>query len=304
MDQLTPPRMLPLDLNISVEDTFNGIEMGVLQNGIPYLTQSGLASFCGISRGNISEIANEWASCQAHGVFTKGRMEFISSYLQQEGYNEPDLYISFLKNGTLTYAFPDIVCMAFLEYYAFVSERTSKTIAQQNYRNLARLGLRDYIYHALRYQPEDPWRHYHNRVSIMQSSGSVPDGYFIVFNEIAGLMVDLIHAGLAINMFTVPDISVGNTWARYWKEQNLTSKFGEIKKCNHYYPEEFNQSQSNPQSINAYSDAALGEFRKWFKFIYLPTKFPNYILTKANVLPGGKTEALRIADNFKKKLLN
>ena len=306
MSELTPPKMIPLDLTVSVEATYQGIEMGVLQNGMPYLTQTGLAELCGLkSRTSISDIATEWAECQSHGVFTKGRMEFISSYLSQEGYNEPDLYISFIKNGSPTYAFPDVVCMAILEYYAFVSEQTaSKTTAQQNYRTLARLGLRGYIYSALRYQPEDPWKPYHDRVSIMKSQGSVPDGYFIVFNEIAGLMVDLIHAGLAVNMYTVPDISVGLTWARFWKDENYSADFGGIVKCSHYYPDEFNQSGSNPQSINAYPNTALAAFRSWFKHVYLPTKFPKYILTKANLLSGGQDEALRIADNFKNKLLN
>lgn len=304
MTELTTPRMIPLDLTISVEDTCNGIEMGVLQNGVPYLTQTGLAKLCGVQRRNILDISTEWSSCYAHGVFTKGRMEFISSYLQKAGYVEPELFFSFQKNGTTHYAYPDVVCMAVLEFYAFMSEQTSKTTAQQNYRELARLGLRNYIYDSLRYQPEDPWRHYHNRVSIMQSSGSVPDGYFIVFKEIAGLMVDLIQAGLAVNMYTVPDISVGLTWAKYWKDKGFENSFGNIIKCNHYYPDEFNQSASNPQSINAYPDKALSEFRQWFKYEYLPTKFPKYILTKAKLLPGGKDEALRIADNFKNKLLN
>ncbi|MGJ0580579.1 hypothetical protein ACR71G_21655 [Xenorhabdus bovienii] len=301
--QLPSSKMLTLDISISAEGVFDNIEMGVLQNGVPYLTQVGLAQLCGIQRRNIFDIAKEWASCHEHGVFTKGRMEFISSCLQRYGYREPDLYIPFVKNGTTHYAFPDVVCMAILEFYAFISEQSSRTIAQQRFRELAHKGLRDYIYSALHYQPEDPWKHYHNRVSIMQSSGTVPNGYFIVFNEIAGLMVDLIASGLAINMHTVPDISIGKVWANYWRDNEFDSIIGPRKYCEHYYPDEFNQSASNPQTISAYPNKALAEFRDWFKRIYLPTKFPNYILKKANLLPGGKVEAIRIADTFKQNLL-
>ena len=46
----TSLRTIPLDLEVKEEAVINGIEMGVLDNGIPYLTQSGLASVCAISR--------------------------------------------------------------------------------------------------------------------------------------------------------------------------------------------------------------------------------------------------------------
>lgn len=38
------PVQLKLDLGIEVEKEVAGIEMGVLENGIPYLTQRGLAA--------------------------------------------------------------------------------------------------------------------------------------------------------------------------------------------------------------------------------------------------------------------
>ncbi|ROM60891.1 hypothetical protein BK651_00395 [Pseudomonas rhodesiae] len=47
--------------------------------------------------------------------------------------------------------------------------------------------------------------------------------------------------------------------------------------------------------------SALAAFRQWFHNEYLPTKFPKYILTKANVLKGGKDEALAISQLFKAK---
>lgn len=250
MNAQSQPQPTPravLDLGVKQEGVFNDIEMGVLENGIPYLTQNGLARICGVNRTNIADIATEYAQCFASGVFTRGRMEFISTYLQQAGYREPVLFIPIMRNGSVHYAFPDIVCMALLEFYAFESQTASNATAQQYYRELARVGLRDYIYGALHYQPEDPWRHYHDRVSLIQSTGAVPDGYFIVFNEIAGLMVDLITAGLVVNMYTVPDISVGSCWAKHWSARGLSEKFGERVKCAHHYPDDFNQAASNPE---------------------------------------------------------
>ncbi len=52
----TSLRSIPLDLDVKQEAVINGIEMGVLDNGIPYLTQNGLANVCGVQRLRIKEI--------------------------------------------------------------------------------------------------------------------------------------------------------------------------------------------------------------------------------------------------------
>lgn len=293
-----------LDVSVKNEGSFDGIEMGVLENGIPYLTQSGLATACGVQRLRIKEISDEWTESVESGIFKKGKMTFISSYLLQRGYTEPRLYIPILKNGVEYHAFPDIVCLAILEFYAFESTQAKNETAERSYRNLAQYGLREFIYKAVGYSPDDPWKHYHDRVSILKNMSSVPEGCYIIFNEIAGMMVDLIQSGLVINQYTVPDISVGRIWASYWRNEKLSEKYGEIKPCNHYYPEDFNQSESNPQCINSYPEESIPEFRRWFRNEYLPTKFPKYILSKANLLPGGKKYAEKLIETFENKYIN
>ncbi|MCW2103713.1 UNVERIFIED_ORG: hypothetical protein M2402_000859 [Rahnella aquatilis] len=290
---------IPLDLDIQQEGIINGVEMGVLDNGIPYLTQRGLATVCGVQRLRIKEITDEWAESYESGIFKKGKMTFIGSYLLKEGFIEPRLFIPVMKNGTENHAYPDVVCMAIIEYYAFESKQAESETALRSYRELAKKGLKEYIYEALKYKPEDPWKHYHDRVSILKEMGSVPDGYYIIFNEISGMMVDLIQAGLTVNSHTVPDGSVGLCWANFWKKNKLSINFGDIDECEHYYPEEFAQAKSNPQIINAYPNTSLPEFRRWFKHEYLPTKFPPYILKKSNLLPGGSDDAQRLIMAFK-----
>ncbi len=299
----TSLRSIPLDLDVKQEAVINGIEMGVLDNGIPYLTQNGLANVCGVQRLRIKEITDEWAQSVENGIFKKGRMTFIGTYLLNEGFTDEKLYIPIIRNGVEYHAYPDVVCMAILEYYAFEAKQAESETAIRSYRELAKKGLKTFIYKALKYQPEDPWRHYHDRVSLLKDKGTIPDGYFIIFNEIAGMMVDLINAGLAINQHTVPDGSVGSCWARHWKAKGLATEFGERVDCEHYYPEDFLQASSNPQIINAYPDSALSEFRRWFKHEYLTTKFPPYILKKSNVLPGGTEDANRLIEAFKKSEL-
>lgn len=288
-----PPVQIPLDLGIEVEKVIRGIEMGVLQNGIPYLTQRGLADLSGAARSTVFEITQEWEQMIAGGVIpAKSRMAFFHDYLIKNGYSEPRLFIEITKNGSPYYAYPDVVCMAFVEYFAFEAQKTNEK-AIENYRKFARFGLQQFIYQALEYVPADKWQFFNARVSLLKDS--VPVGYFSIFMQSAGLTVDLIHAGLTVNEHTIPDGSVGGTWGRYWTAQNLSEKYGERIKYNHYYPLEFPQSASNPQEANAYPNESWAEFQNWFRSIYLPTKYPAYILKKAHILPGGAAEAEQLA---------
>ncbi|MGV7206160.1 hypothetical protein, partial [Xanthomonas citri] len=155
---------------------------------------------------------------------------------------------------------------------------------------------RKFIYESLNYTPADKWKYHNDRVSILKDSA--PPGYFTIFKEITGLVVDLIQADLTVNHKTVPDISVGLAWSKYWSENNLEKKYGKRTHYEHNYPDYYPQSMSNPQRPNAYPDAALPLFRQWFRQDYLLTKFPKYILTKTNVLTGGKAEALKIGTMY------
>lgn len=291
------PKQLKLDLGIEVERVVGGIEMGVLENGIPYLTQRGLADMTGAARRSIQELTEEWQEAQATGIW-RGRMVYFRDYLTKSGFDDPRLFIEISKDGSPHYAYPDMVCMAMVEYFAFEAQRTNEK-AISNFRNLARYGLQKFIYDALGYVPEDPWKLFNARVSLLKDS--VPVGYFSVFKESTGLVVDLINAGLPVNQHTIPDGSVGGTWGRYWTANGLEAKYGERIDYPHYYPAEFAQSASNPQPAKAYPDAALPEFRHWFRVTYLQTKYPAYILRKANVLPGGLIDAQQLASMYEPK---
>lgn len=289
---------LPLDLGIEIQKDINGIEMGVLENGIPYLTQRGLSGVTGVARSVIQTITKEWEDHYNDSILGKDRISFFQQYLFENGFNDPKLHLETVQNGTIHYAYPDVVCMAFLEYYAFESKTDSAT-ALENYRKFAAFGLRRFIYESLDYTPSDKWKYHHDRVSLLKDSA--PSGHFTIFQEITGLIVDLISSDLTVNHKTVPDISVGQAWAKYWAENNLEEKFGKRIPYEHNYPSYYPQSVSNPQKPNAYPDEALPLFRQWFKQIYLLTKFPKYILTKANLLPGGAAEALQIGTMYQTK---
>ena len=278
---ITSPQ-IPLDLGIEVQKDINGIEMGVLENGIPYLTQRGLATVTGTSRSTIQTITKEWEENHENELLGKDRASFFKQYLFEKGYNEPKLHIETILKGTTHYAYPDIVCMAFLEYYAFEAKENNK-VAIENYRKFASSGLKGFIYKALGYSPEqtklDSWKHFHDRIDITQNA--VPIGFWSVFKEIAVIIVPMIKSGIMISDKVVPDISVGKTWSEHWKNNHLEDKYGERTKYDHEYPPYYPQAKSNPQSSYAYPNDALGEFRNWLQSTYIQKKFPTYLLGQA-----------------------
>lgn len=293
----TTQEQLVLDIGVQVQAERNGIEMGVLENGIPFLTQNGLAKISGAARSVIYDIAQEWAEHFDDEVLSKNRYSWLRQYLAERGYNESRLYIETKRAGQIHFAYPDIVCMAVIEYYAFEAQNKNPT-ALENYRKLAAYGLQRFIYDALNYVPPDKWKYFADRVSIL--TDSAPDGYFIIFHEVSGLISDLIAAGLPVNDKTIPDISVGKTWGQHWTANNLDTQYGARIKYEHYYPSYYPQAQSNPQEPWAYPDDALPAFRHWFRHEYLPTKYPKYILTKAQYV-GGQQKAKEIASLYNMK---
>ncbi len=243
-----------LSLTVAREVEIDGVQMGVMSDGTAYLTGRGLAAMCGVVHSVIQDLTNDWESEQS-----KPRGIVIANLLHDAGYEGP-LFIPINVDGSIHFAYPDVVCTALLEYYAFEAKPTRET-ALKNYRLLARSSLRAFIYVQVGYDPTNRipecWKKFHDRVSLIHPK--VPAGYFIIFKEMAA------------------DISVGIHWGNYWKEIDGENKHGQRIKYEHNYPDYFPQSASNPQHPWAYPDAALPNFRAWMRKTYLAEKLPDYL---------------------------
>lgn len=254
----------------------DGAEMGVLEDGTPFLTARGLALFCGVSS---TAILGWGENVPKEGDnFRAGKM---AELLAANGFKGDNFFDKVIYDGNEANAYYDTVCMAFLEYYAFEAGKRSTEEAKNNYRVLARKTLKDFIYRMTGYDPRDivpfEWRHFHDRMIL----NPVPVGYFSVFREIADIIVSAIQEGLVMDSRTVPDISVGKIWSKYWTANKLSETYGERTKYPHEYPPYFPQARAN-ENIEAYIYPvdALGEFRKWFQVEYLSVKFSNYLKRK------------------------
>jgi hypothetical protein len=125
-------------------------------------------------------------------------------------------------------------------------------------------------------KPSDKvWQQFEDRVSLVYDN--VPVGYFCVFREIADLFAALFSRGIDPGTKMILDISVGWHWGAHWRKSKGNERHSARMEFPHYYPDYFAQHWSNPQDAKCYPEAALPEFRKWMREVYIPTKMPAYL---------------------------
>ena len=272
------------------EKEVDDIGMGVLSDGSPYLTLRGLAKLCGIDPTVLHRFTTNW---ETEKIKPRGRR--VQELLAIQGHSADSLFVKIQSKGVDTHAYTDEVCMAILEYYAFETDQPSTNVALTNYRTLARSSFRSFIYNRCGYDPQnnipESWRNYHERVLM---NDQVPTRFFSVFREIADMVVHMIQADCPIDEHTVPDISVGQIWSKYWVDNNLEAIHGAREKHPHVYPEWFAQSEVNPVPAWIYPASALGVFRIWLYENYITEKFPKYIgkKVKSGVFLASRAELL------------
>lgn len=162
--------------------------------------------------------------------------------------------------------------------------------------------IREWMQGATSEQKElESWRHFHDRVDLTRSS--VPHGHFSVFNEIAGMIVPMIKSGVKLDDHTVPDISVGKIWGKYWTDNDLSSSYGKRQHYPHEYPDYYPQNASGVQDAWCYPDSALGIFREWFRATYQEEKLPQYLSRKQRAGHIEPETVNKLIDTFSPKKL-
>jgi len=271
------------DLGIDKERDVEGIGMGVLSDGTPYLNQRGLAALCGVQNAHIGTISSQW-----NEAIQKPRITTVKGILHQSGFELSQPHIEVPHKGVIHFCYPVEASLAILEYYALDAGSNIRPEARKNFRLLAGSKLRELIYSQVGYDQtgsiEEPLRKWHERIELNHQSA--PSGYFSIFNEAHTVLYELIMAGANIGEKMVPDISIGQHWAKYWDANNFTSRFGDREKFPHRYPKDHPQAKSNPQIANCYPLDSLGEYRRWLQETYLDGgKFKDYLKGKKEIPP-------------------
>ena len=268
------------NLGIEKDTDVNGIGMGVLSDGTPYLNQRGLAALCGVQNAHIGTISSQWQE-----VEQKPRINSIKSILEKIGVSYTSAHIEIVHKGTVHYCYPADICLAVLEYYAFDAGANCQPQARDNFRLLAGSKLRELIYSQVGYDPTKintkRFEKWHERIALNYQSA--PKGFFHVFNEAHTVIYELIQAGAEIGEHFVVDISIGQHWSKHWSDNELDQAFGGRCKYPHRYPDDHPQCKSNPQESWCYPLAALGEYREWLQDTYIEGgKFSTYLKGKVS----------------------
>ena len=168
------------DLGIDRERDVEGIGMGVLSDGTPYLSQRGLAALCGVQNAHIGTISSHWDD----GI-QKPRITTIKGILNEAGSTVANPHMEILHKGTIHFCYPAEICLAVLEYYAPDAGANIRPEARKNFRLLAGSKLKELIYSQVGYDPSgsnnEPLRKWHERIELNHQSA--PSGYFSIFNE-------------------------------------------------------------------------------------------------------------------------
>lgn len=275
----------------------NGVQMGVLNDGTPFLSLRGLARLCGVDHTTLLPLTTNWIT-ERH----KPRGKRIAELLVANGFEGNELY-SVVSAGAFgdSHAYPDAVCMSILEYYAFDASQVDSSTARKNYRLLARQTLKEYIYRSVGIDPRNPitgaWKCFQERILL---NDKIPAGFFSVFREMVDITVPLINAGFELGPKTVPDISVGTRWSSHWKRNKLSEKYGDIQKHPHVYPDWFPQSKAGNLPANIYPEEALGEFRRWLREEYVPKGFKEYLADKVQQKVIENAKAIEVLENLQR----
>lgn len=163
------PSQASLNLGIEKDTEVNGIGMGVLVGGLPYLNQRGLAALCGVQNAHIGTISSQWNEGDQ-----KPRIKTIKDILAKSGATYSTAHVEVVHRGTTHYCYPADVCLAVLEYYAFDAGSNTQPQARDNFRLLAGSKLRELIYSQVGYDPTKTntkrFEKWHERIALNYQS--------------------------------------------------------------------------------------------------------------------------------------
>jgi len=94
-----------LKLEIEKQTEIQGIGMGVLKDGTPFLNQRGLARLCGVENAHIETISSQWNEADQ-----KPRIKAIKELLNSRGVSIEVPHLVLMVDGKPMFAYPDKAC--------------------------------------------------------------------------------------------------------------------------------------------------------------------------------------------------
>lgn len=119
-------------------------------------------------------------------------------------------------------------------------------------------------------------RVWYQRLMLFEQNTKLPTGTWCIFEEIGKLMRDLEAKGVPLHDRATVDISIGQTWCHWLREEDGYDT-SNLEQYIHHYPD-----SRGERLANIYPLELLGKFRQWLQDTYIPEKFPEYVRKFAN----------------------
>lgn len=276
---MSSQNLLPANLQVikSVEVSGFPIEVGVLRDGTPFLSGRGLARACGISNSTLVG----WGEI-VPSLGDKNRAGKIAKLLATYGYQSDRFFVRIVDSTKFggkasISAYPYQVCMAFLDYYAF---EASKETARNSLRVLSEKQLPQFIYEAIGYSSlavaKTPLTSASDRPYTF-----VPEGYFSISQATARGKIHSVQTTLNFDTQTTTYLNLEKAWNHHWDIHKLWEHYGQhiayLPLKDRYLPQ---AAVSKAIKTYVYPISALGEFKEWLNWQYIPERFPSYLHRK------------------------
>ena len=239
-------------------------------DGVSGMTVTSLAEFCGSVQSSITQLLDK---IRDSDPITND----LSESLQPFAGKDLRLITKDLQGRRIV---PDEACQAVAEYYALdAREYAGKSIAVSNYRQIARAGMRIFIWSKTGYVPEylRPQLKSHTTAYIQRLENmrdhEVPDDAWTTFRESAEVLL-LVEKDMRVpvDRLDLCDGSIGSHWSQFRKGKSWA-------KVTTTYKHVF-RDQRKEQYPNAYDLSELSHFRIWLRDRYIPYHLPKYISDK------------------------
>ena len=239
---------------------FDGVEMGVLIDGTPFLSGAGLAEMCDVTGAAISG----WGQDVNSG--SRGWRK-MTSLLRSHGFEGDQIFYVLESDPRKPNVYTEKVCLAFLEYYAYeaIPETNRTEKAKSLYRQFASKTFREFIYALVGYnQPRLTFSQYtlsrithHHDVS----SNPLPDGYFCLFDKMIEILQKFdLKIGYSLGerwydtrnneeRFLEPDISLGQNFSKLFID--------DFDKVNAKFQGEYTSRSNDPKIKKVWSRSLI-----------------------------------------------
>lgn len=126
-------------VEIQIERVVNGIQMGVLVDGTPYISQPSLADLCGVSQATIESISLQWNEKPLQPRIVK-----IKESLAEVGFAAPTTpHVTARWKGKERVCYPTNICISIIRYYAVEAGPNCQAKARESFWWLVKSALQD-----------------------------------------------------------------------------------------------------------------------------------------------------------------